>query len=59
MGAGFGPGSVLIFGRAERLGVTHWSNRLLAAELGVSNLKEKATHDYVRHGTITFFPALG
>ena len=25
--------------RPERLGVTHWSSRLLAAELGISNVK--------------------
>jgi transposase len=98
----------------ERLGVTHWSSRLLAAELGLSNVKvadvwreyglqpwraetfkfstdpqleaklrdvvglylnppdkavvlcvdeksqvqEKQTHDYVRHGTTTLFAAL-
>jgi hypothetical protein len=35
-----------------------WLPGTAPAELGVSNLKEKATHDYVRHGTITFFPAL-
>src|SRR6266508_1806345 len=32
----------------ERLGVTHWSSRLLA----------KRSHDYVRHGTTTLFAAL-